>query len=298
MSTTAFPVRQSSDGVGCTDVVLRHIVAALYPDTGVVNGLKVTGTNSAAYNVAAGVAVCSKASSDGNTLAYWEGGTAATSANSSSNPRIDLIWIASHDLTQGDDDNLVTVGVTQGTPAASPQEPTLPAGATRLVAMQVPGGAASTSAATVYGVYDYAVPYGGSSGILFDKVNTANNQTYDLASEMVVVTGSFTTTTKRHVQIGITITASAVNGTIGTANQGSLYGRLYIDGKAVDIRETRVVGEDNAVSTFYAVYTDVGAGTHSIKLSYTKNGMSKARFRYGSGWAGQRVVVFDAGVAD
>lgn len=150
MSNTAFGVAQTSAGVGTTDTDMRKIIAAQWESTGVIDGLAVTGTTSLYYKVAAGVAVCSKGASDGKTLAYFSGGnTSAVSANSSGNPRIDCIWITAHDATQGDSDNLVTLGVTQGTPAATPVAPTLPTYATLLAEMLLPAGATTTANATV-----------------------------------------------------------------------------------------------------------------------------------------------------
>lgn len=150
MSNTAFGVAQTSAGVGTTDTDMRKIIAAQWESTGVIDGLAVTGTTSLYYKVAAGVAVCSKGASDGKTLAYFSGGSTPTvSANSSGNPRIDCIWITAHDATHGDSDNLVTLGVTQGTAAATPTAPTIPTYATLLAAMLVPAGATTTATATI-----------------------------------------------------------------------------------------------------------------------------------------------------
>lgn len=150
MSNTALGVAQSSAGVGTTDTAMRHILGAQWESTGVVDGLAVTGGTTLAYAVAAGVAVCSKGDSDGKTLAWFAGGTTPTvAANSAGNPRIDCIWITSHDLTQGDSDNLVTLGVTQGTAAATPTAPTIPTYATLLAQMRMPAGATTTANAYV-----------------------------------------------------------------------------------------------------------------------------------------------------
>ena len=146
MSNTAFGVAQTSAGVGTTDTDMRHILAAKWDSTGVINGLAVTGTTSLYYRVSAGVAVCSKGPSDGKTLAYFGGGNTDTvSANSSGNPRIDSVYIYSNDANQGDADNLVHIGVTQGTAAAVPTAPTIPTYATLLAEMLMPAGATTTA---------------------------------------------------------------------------------------------------------------------------------------------------------
>jgi hypothetical protein len=162
VSTTALGVRQSDDTVpvGTTANALRHILAAQWSSTGVIDGLKVTGTSSLAYHVAAGTAVCSKGSSDGKTLAYFEGANTPTiNSNSSGNPRIDCIYIYSNDLDQGDSDNLVHIGVVQGTPAANPSAPSIPTYGTLLAQMLLPAGSASTSSAYVSKQGSQAIPY-------------------------------------------------------------------------------------------------------------------------------------------
>lgn len=173
MSNTALGVAQTSAGIGTTDTAMRHILAAQWESTGVVSGLAVKGGTTLAYTVAAGVAVCSKGASDGKTLAWFEGGSTTTvAANSSGNPRIDCVWITSHDLTQGDSDNLVTLGVTQGTPAATPTAPTIPTYATLLAQMRMPAGATTTANATQAASIGYAIPYGASLGVLHSYVST------------------------------------------------------------------------------------------------------------------------------
>lgn len=160
MSNTAFGVAQTSAGVGTTDTDMRKIIAAQWESTGVIDGLAVTGTTSLYYKVAAGVAVCSKGASDGKTLAYFSGGNTSTvSANSSGNPRIDCIWITAHDATQGDSDNIVTLGVTQGTAAATPTAPTIPTYATLLAQMVMPAGATTTANAFLAKAPAQATPY-------------------------------------------------------------------------------------------------------------------------------------------
>ena len=58
------------------------------------------------------------------------------------------------------------IGVTQGTPAASPVKPTPPAGVTVLSYMQVPANSTSLRNATRVGEIDYAVPYGAAQGLI------------------------------------------------------------------------------------------------------------------------------------
>lgn len=114
---TALGVQPDSSGNGVTPLTHRKIIDALWTSTGIVTGLDVTGRNDLKYDVAAGVAICSRGDADGKTEAYWPGGqTTAVAAGDSTWPRIDRVWIKAHDMSQGDSDNQVVVGVTQGTP--------------------------------------------------------------------------------------------------------------------------------------------------------------------------------------
>lgn len=307
MSTTAFPVRQDTDGVGCTDVMLRRIFGALYPTKGIITGLAVTGQNALSYKVAEGVAVCSKGESDGSTLAYFEGGEVETEANTAANPRIDVVYIESHDITQGDEDNLVTLGVVQGTAAASPVEPDVPTYGTKLAAMQVPANATTTASATAYGTVAYSVPYGGSSGMLAQTVNTKTetisseaNVTYDMVST------TFTVPTKRLVEFDF-------NSATNSVNAGCSWGifAFVLDGEdlpnsTVEFLADTVVTRDCPAHYLY----EVEAGSHTIhlrigKMSDAGSGRSNGapRFLYGNAatgrnYKGRTLTVWDRGVAD
>lgn len=313
MSTTAFPVRQTEDGTGCTDTMLRSIVAALYPDPGIIKGLAVTGGNTLAYNVAEGAAVCSKGAADGNTLAYCEGGTVAASANSASNPRIDVVWITSHDVTQGDSDNLVTLGVTEGTAAATPVEPDIPSYATKLAAMQLPAGATTTASATAYGSSPYALPYGTTNGILGEFVNTMNgagDRTVNKAYVEESVT--FYVPTKRTVQVSYDACVSlaydglTTGGFVVHCNWGIF--AILIDGQNIPHSrfEWGIGGSWETHSAY--VIIEVDAGEHTIAV---RNGLfSQTNNHYGpyfhytsdngekSGCSGRTLRVTDLGPAD
>ena len=165
--TTALGVAPDSTGRGVDPPTHRRIIKAHWENVGVVCGLDVTGRSDLRYNVAAGVAVCSRGNADGYTEAYWSGGqTVAVSAGDPSNPRIDVIWIKANDVSQGDRDNQVTVGVTQGTPSTNPVAPSVPSGCTRLMSMRMPAAASSTQSATMVDTQDYAIPYGANLGVL------------------------------------------------------------------------------------------------------------------------------------
>ena len=291
MSNTAFGVAQTSAGVGTTDTDMRKIIAAQWESTGVIDGLAVTGTTSLYYRVAAGVAVCSKGASDGKTLAYFSGGNTSTvSANSSGNPRIDCIWITAHDATQGDSDNLVTLGVTQGTPAATPAAPTIPTYATPLAQMLVPAGATTTANAHHAASVGYAIPYGASLGKLGD---TTWPNDADYSSAITIPAQTFFLPTERLVSIDVTLTCAST----GTGD-GSVYVRLYLDGTLKRTFEQRTI-RGVANSSFARDLWTVQAGNHTVYATITPG---LANFHaYGTGtadsWAGQRLMTFDEGVA-
>lgn len=313
MSMVAFPVRQTEDGIGCTDIMMRTIYAALYPDTGVITGLGVTGGNTTAYTVAAGVAVCSKGDADGTVIAPYEGGTVSASANSASNPRIDVVWLCHHDVTQGDSDNYVTLGVTEGTPAASPTEPDIPSYATKLQAMTMPANATTTASATKYGYVNQAVPYGATLGVVNGSdggVYTSEtglrctlNQNWGTEQvESQFCNCTFNIPGRRLLQFNVTVTAGA-NGGQYVDGDGSVYSNIYVDGKVADTREVRLRKANNAISQFYQFVMTVDAGVHTVAWKYKPNACSSTRnaairmYYTAGGWAGQVLQIIDLGPA-
>lgn len=288
--STAYAVQQNGT-VGTTAADLRKMIAYKWASTGIVGGLKVTGRSNLAYNVAAGMAICSKGSSDGCTEAYWPGGqTPAVSANSGSNPRLDAIWVTSHDKTQGDSDNLVTVGVTEGTPAASPAAPSIPSYATLIALMKMPAGATKTSSASLHALGAGAIPYGSSLGVLVDQTDTANRSVLP-ASEYVYAQGTFTLPTRRQVDIKQTFTWRCTAGA-----DGSAYTSVFVDGAQVSACEVRAE-PSLATSQYLETSVVLEAGTHTVqgKIRRGVNGDKVERYWSANGWAGQHMQVVDAG---
>lgn len=292
MANVAFGVRQTADGIGTTDTDIRHMLAHKWLNKGVVGGLQVSGGSTMAYNVSAGMAICSRGASDGFTEAYWSGGATPTvEANASSNPRIDVVWITAHDMSQGDADNLVTIGVTKGTAAASPSAPTIPTYATPLAHMLVPSGATNTQQASNVGSADFAIPYGASLGILLDTTDTTNADV-SVTSERTISSGTIYLPTDRAIDIKFTITMYS------PAGDKSIYVRPYIDGVLVRSFEVALSGSSLAVSQYFEDTQTLAAGNHSIRVAVISATTSTVHCYYSAGgWAGQRVQVVDAGVA-
>ena len=200
-ASTAFGIQRDDSGQGTSPYDVRSIIDAIYINTGVVKGLEVTGGSDLTYTVAPGTAVCSKADADGKTLAPWHGGkTPAVNAGDPSNPRIDIVWIIAHNLVEdGDSDNLVTIGVTQGTPAVTPAAPAIPSGALPLQRFLMPAKALTTGAAVRQDQPTYAIQQGGSLGLLGEywfKIDRSgphklNQSNYDLAVKVNLPTARY-----------------------------------------------------------------------------------------------------------
>ena len=288
--SVAFGIRQSSEGIGTTDADLRKILGYKWLNRGIIAGLSVTGNSALNYNVAAGMAVCSKGDSDGKSEAYFAGGTSPdVTANGGSYDRYDAVWITSHDITQGDSDNIVTLGVTQGTPAASPSFPSVPTYATVLAYMHVPAGATTMASATVADQGDFAIPYGSSLGVLLNKQYTSAS---DHSSTITIGSGNVSLPTDRILRISVTLTCSSTSG-----SRGSVYAQVYLDGTLIRTFE-HVTQPTSACSGQYEDVWNVAAGKHTITVKVSPG---IANFHtYGTGdansWAGQKLVVFDEGV--
>lgn len=300
MSTTALGIAPDEDGNGVTPLTHRRVQMYQWENTGVVGGLGVSGGTDLTYTVDAGMAVTSRGDSDGYCLAYSEGGTVETEAGDSSNPRYDVVWIRSNDLSQGDETNTVELGCTQGSPAASPSVPDLEAGEVACDTLYVPAGMTMTSSCTSTGDVGYAIPYGTSLGLVGQKVITNNeHQWSDNGSFRQMAACTFSAPTDRHIGIKVTITAGAINGTYTDDGEGSVYVRLLNDGETIETREIRLVKKGNAVSQFYEVITDVLAGSHTITMQWQLSNCDYAYLYYSSsGWAGQRLDIVDYGVAE
>ncbi len=290
--SVAFGVRQAN-GVGTSDTDIRHMLRYKWANTGVVGGLAVKGTSRLAYHVAEGMAICSKGDGDGYTEAYFPGGdTPEVKANEGGNPRIDVVWITAHDASQGDSDNLVTLGVTQGTPSASPVEPDIPTYAVRLGAFRMGAGAATTSGATATSGVDYAIMSGASLGILMDRTNSENGRTFSSSVEWKnVVSGTINLPTDRLLSIGITLTTGNEDG----GYSGSNYCHLYIDGSLYRAFEYAIQA-GRATSYFYVENLTLGAGRHTVSINLV-SATCRWRTYAGGTWAGQRVCITDLGLA-
>jgi hypothetical protein len=296
MANVAFGVRQTANGIGTTDTDIRHMLAQKWLNKGVVGGLQVSGGSTMAYNVSAGMAICSRGASDGFTEAYFSGGSTPTvEANSSSNPRIDVVWITAHDMSQGDTDNLVTIGVTKGTAAASPSAPTIPTYATELATMLLPGGATSTVSAVVMSPGPRAVPYGSSMGIIAHVVYTAN--WVGERSWMSLCSATFSLPYERLLRCDVITSMQGVIPDSAWPTDGTMHLRLLVDGVPKMTWERQLATATTVESVPYI--EKMAAGTHTITLQ-GEDGISgwKTFYSTASGdmmWPGQVLIVTDMG---
>ena len=267
MATTALGIMQASDGAGLDPLTHRRIIKGRWANTGVVAGLAVTGRSDLSYQVAAGVAVASRSGSDGYVELYFEGGTAGpVEAGDPSNPRIDAVWVKANDIQQGDPDNRVHVGVTQGTPSASPVCPSVPAGCLVLAKMRVPASATSTGSAQRAADGDRAIPYGASLGLLGMTHETESG----VVDERLGVKGrhcsvQITVPTKRVVELRFTASAYS-QGDPGT--HSSWYVAFALDGEEIPYS-----GGESYLGTLVCEtvqrswIVEVPAGTHTVSVS-------------------------------
>lgn len=292
--TTAYGIAPDSNGSGLDPLTHRRIIKAHWANTGVICGLDVSGGTDLRYNVAAGAAVCSRGEADGYAEAYWNGGkTAAVKAGDPSNPRIDRIWVRANDISQGDSDNQVTVGVTQGTPSATPTAPALPSGCVRLMDMVMPAGATSTAQAAKSGTQDYAIPYGATLGLLSEKSDT---QTVDQAwtdqwYDQLVTTVSLPT--DRLVEVVYEARATTGYASDKWEAFGSYYVKLVVDGADVTDGNDEQPVHHAWVRNRIVFTTKLAKGPHTIRVQAKAN-TGITRFR----WVGlRRVQVWDRGVS-
>lgn len=266
MATTALGIMQTSDGAGVDPLTHRRIIKSHWANTGIVSGLKVTGGSGLTYNVSAGNAVLSRSDSDGYTEAYWEGGsTPAVSTGDPSRPRIDTVWLKAYDAQQGDPDNRVHVGVTQGTPSSSPVAPSAPSGCLAIARMRMPAGATSTSSAQQTTARDYAIPFGASLGRLgyYHDTSSGNFDTTRMQkSTRCAVKVNLPTDRLLDLRFTASVACSGSEG-----QHTNWYVAFALDGSEVDYSGGESYLNTDTRQVVQRTYTlEVPAGTHTLAV--------------------------------
>ena len=305
MSTTALGVSPDSDGNGVTPRVHRKIIGAQWQSPGIITGLQVSGRTNLSYTVSEGVAVCEKNSSDGRTLAYWQGGTTPTvQAGDPTYARIDVVWITANNKPEyNDSDNSVHVGVTSGTPSANPVEPAVPDGAVKLMAMLLPAGATSTQNATRRDSYKYAIPYAGNLGRLGEnwwKQDLRGDSTIKRYFYEMPIT--FTVPTRRQIELRLQACLSANGGPNDRTEWAVCF---QMDGHDLDHSGANFVSYQSWETHETSYVTTVEAGTHTARLrTWLQYGVAPWFHYYGNSagdtnnedlWIGRRFQIFDKG---
>lgn len=311
MATTALGVMQDGDGNGVDPLTHRRIIMGRWENTGIVSGLSVSGTSSLTYQVSAGNAVLSRGDSDGYTEAYWEGGTTdAVSAGDASRPRVDLVWMRANDAQQGDADNRVHVGVTEGTASASPVAPGCPSGCVELAQMLVPAGATSTASATNNADQNYAVPYGASLGQLAYYRDTTSGD-IDSTSRVKTTRCSVSVTVPTDRLVELRMTASVACRGVDP-QYCSWYTSFSVDGSELPYSGGEFYLNCLTCEALQRSFTtELAAGTHSVAVltawvsgtagpmvrsgSYSEEGGSASGFS--GSFPGIILEVWDKGVA-
>lgn len=302
MATTALGVSPDKDGNGVSALTHRHVIASLFHNTGVLDGLTVSGRSDLSYSVSAGVAVCERNGSDGKTLAYWPGGqTPAVEAGDPTYPRLDVVWVQANNIAEydSDPDNFVHVGVTCGSPSSDPVEPDIPDGATRLMTFRLPAGAASTGSAVAQGSVDYAIMYGGSLGRLgenwwkCDMEGSPNK--HKMFYEMPV---TFTVPTDRLVELNFQVNFSS-KGLDKTDSQWDV--QFQMDNQDIPHAAVNFVSGWAWETHQFVFITQVSAGSHTARLrTWLEHGAAPVfhwspKAGEAQPWIGRRFQVFDRG---
>lgn len=164
----------NTGNIGTTEVEARLAMAGMFesntgvnPRSGLLNPpttTVVTGKAGAmAYDIAAlpGV-VINRATGEGAYQFSTTGvTTVGTIAAPVANSRIDVIWIKQNDQSKaGDTNNLAMAGVTNGTAAASPVAPSIPAGAMELARATVTSTTTQTSTVSITQTWRYTALMG------------------------------------------------------------------------------------------------------------------------------------------
>lgn len=299
--TTALGVSADLDGNGVTPLVHRLIIGSYFRNNGVVDGLAVTGRSDLKYGVAAGLAVVQRASSDGRMLAYWAGGATETAvaAGDPSNPRIDVVWVRANNKPEysSDPDNQVHVGVTQGTPAASPVRPAVPQGCTPIAWRLMPAGATSTQSATSQGSVDYAIPYGARLGMLAEHWDKRDS-TWGAALKVPVVEQNvaFTIPTDRILRFDFKCNFSSTKNDSERCEWAMMF---MLDNQVLEHSAVNFVSEGAWESHETSFTAQVNAGRHTSAIRAWNEHGAKPQFHYAGGnnplWIGRRFTVWDEG---
>ena len=289
--TGSLGTAQTADGIGLSASDHRHILEALYPNTGVIAGGTVNGTTGVSYSLSDTVVAVKRASGDGMRIGYIAAQTIPSTAGDSTYNRIDLIWAKAQDPAT-DGDSQMTVGVTNGTPAATPVEPAVPAGCVKILSLTVGIGVTNFSTGTTaYSSADYVIPYGASMGVIASGGRTINDLVNGDGRFRPYVNIDFTVPTDRFIQI-----VWEANVAFHTTNAtGSYYLQFEIDNKVVNNGNDEIQVSNNFVKQQYSYWGTVLKGTHHLTINLASNVSRTTGFYMNNN--GANAYVIDEGVS-
>lgn len=265
---------QNSQGVGLTPLDYRMILQATYPNVGVIKGMTVTGGSGLNYNVAAGVGVTSRGDSDGNRLYSYSGGsTEAVAAGDPTFSRIDTVWVKADDPSIDNDSFDVHVGVTQGTPSATPAKPTIPTDCTELRSFTVASGTTVlSSGAAPSGNIVQSVPYGAVQGILHKYVYNTAGTPKNQKNLTTAGSGKIVLPTKRNIVLNLQVQLSVSNN-VQSSTEGGFWIYFRVDGKAI-YRGQGAYSNQRWDNVDFRWPVTLDAGTHTVDFQYAKTSTS------------------------
>lgn len=285
---TAFGIANDPQGNGTTPDDLQAIIAAQYPEAGILSGCEVTGTSGMQYKISAGAVVAHLAPNRA-VFVPVTAQTINTQPAPNTGIRQDYIYVKQNTLAVDGNIN-ATVGV----------GPSVPAGAVMLSQRPIPAGLQATTAAPEAGNPVYSRPVGGSLGILHR--NYHEDPVVRDKGSFRRGAGTFYVPTDRNIDIRISSTVA--NGQPGkwesasTSDQGVVRYDVYLDDQLIFCREREF---NNVFDTrdVARVWT-VKPGLHRIHYVVSHIwGYRYWRVRGGTErrYAGDQFTIVDMGVA-
>lgn len=317
---TALGAKPDARGNGVSAHAHRRIMRYHWLNPGIVGqdpldlSLHVSGRADLQYDVTRGLCVIPRDESwsEGFYEAYVDKTTVGpVAAGDAAHPRIDVIWIRANDLDFGDraegastSTNRIEVGVTQGTPAATPVEPAVPDRAWRLGAMLMPAGATATSSATQSGDIDYAMPYGSEMGII---ARVAENKDLQASSnppyKNPILNHTAYFPTDRNILLHAYLCVSTPKKTQAGNTRGVAAVQFYVDGQKYTTRKVEYT--ENWLTHEVTASIQVPAGRHTFGLAmYNEQGAGYVTHfsnndpdDRGNYYVGRVLVIKDEGIA-
>lgn len=287
--TTGFGMAPDRNGNGTTPDDLQAVIAAQYPEPGIISGCEVKGTAAMSYQIAAG-AVCIHLSPGRAVLVPVPAQQITTQPAPTNGSRTEYIYV--QQLTEpvnGSVASKVAIGAT------------VPANAVMLSKREIRANIKATTATQEAGNIVFSRPVGGSLGVLFHHETTRDSP--HKLGEFRRGAGTFFVPTDRTVDIRLTstvTTATSETNVTPVIATGSLFYDIYIDDRLV-LRRERAFNNIWESKDFSTIQT-IQKGQHRIHyvVRHTTYGHQYWVVRGENGgfpFPGDSLTVTDIGVA-